>query len=100
MALAEALDRLEGMQARGFAVVDQVEQLVQHHGASVRFINGTNVFRCCGVTGTCAADKGARLLASWQRIAERRLGTNWPRGGVTTIAGAAMRQIERNAAHG
>ncbi|HQS95055.1 MAG TPA: hypothetical protein PK823_00955 [Novosphingobium sp.] len=81
LALADALDHLEIMQARGLEVTEQVDQMVKHHGASVRFVNGTNVFRCAGVTGTSTADKGALMLASWSRIADRNLGTSWPKGG-------------------
>lgn len=79
-ALADAADHLENMQKRGVEIAEQVDQMVKHHGASVRFVNGTNVFRCAGVTGTSTADKGALMLASWSRIADRNLGTSWPKG--------------------
>lgn len=85
MRLAEALDHVDRLQANGADIADVVDAMVRLHGAALNFSQGINILRCCGVTGTCTSDRGARLVASWKRIAERRLGNrNWPAGTLNT----------------
>ncbi len=74
LALAQALDRVEKLQERAADAPTIVAVLIEHHDAKISFSGGTNVLRCCGVAGTCTSDKGALLIASWQRIAEHRFG--------------------------
>ncbi len=87
--LADALDRVEKLQDRGTDPIDIVAQMVEHHGAVVKFTSGTNVLRCCGVSGTCTRDRAAGMLASWQRIAERRFGKYGSARALTPLVASA-----------
>jgi hypothetical protein len=104
MRLAEALDHVDRLQAQGADVATVVDALVRLHGAALNFRDGTNILRCCGVTGTCTSDHGVRLVASWKRIAERRLGNrNWPTASGRTPAPYVSGEVETQApqvAHG
>lgn len=70
--LAHLVDVVEGLQAQETPTV-VLDILVAAHGASQRFVGGTNELRLGGVAGTCTSGNDQSLIESWLRAARRKM---------------------------
>jgi hypothetical protein len=47
--------------------------LIDNHGATLSFVQGTHVLRCAGITSSNTGNIASLLLGSWRRNAVIRL---------------------------